>query len=935
MIRNILCVNKIFLWLTWALVFIPTDAKSFQSISGTSGVATQRKIIHLGQFLKSKPNFAPRVNDVEAVHPPLKRSKSNSATPRTKIGSSTSAGAPRPFAGEPPTLVADFSALGDDGTSIPPDTHGAVGPNHLMVTLNTDVRIQDRDGTNMSTVDLDTFWSGFFNSRTFDPKVLYDHMADRWMVTAMADPAASTSSVLIGVSQTSDPTGLWNIYRIDADASNISWADYPSIGFNKDWIVIQINMFAISGSDFTGSQIYVFDKSDLYAGGTGAFTLFEDNVGFTQTPAITYDDTLSTLYLVEQWVPDENYDLVNKLRISTITGAVGAETYLPGTAIISIPEAWDDEAAQTNFGPQTGTSLKIMLNDARIQNTVYRNGALWTVHTIFLPAGNSENRSAIQWWQIDPTGFILQRGRLDDPTGTDFYGYPSIAVNKNNAAMIGYSSFSSNQYASSNFVFRNSDDPINTLQEDTLLKAGEAKYSKTFGTGRNRWGDYSNTVVDPTNDTSMWTIQQYAALPSSGSDRWGTWWGHIVPPAAEPDIAVDLGSINYGGVDLESVRSIDLTIRNSSAAVLSVTQITNASNEFSSNSLSGTIAPGDSILHSISFSSLITGVYQDTLTIVSNDPQKPLLQIPLSATAVRRADINNDESISVLDVIVLVRQILGKTPPPQSETLAFYTSDANDDGQLNILDVVNVVNRILGLLPKLVNNGSTEPVLISLETSAHESYGNRSINIRIQTDKPLVALHFSILLDQINFKMGIPYLHEAFAQMILTTHQAQDKLEMVIYSMDGSLIHEGKHTIAILPLLPMHDSPAPENLQITQVTAVDRNAQSIRTEVMNSTRPSQQNPFLFILNTNRPNPFNPQTQISYVVPEESHLTIRIYNLLGQEITTLVYANHIPGKYKAIWNGKNKEGHQVASGIYLYQMTTDTGFTTTKRMTLLR
>ena len=67
MIRNILCVNKIFLWLTWALVFIPTDAKSFQSISGTSGVATQRKIIHLGQFLKSKPNFAPRVNDVEAV----------------------------------------------------------------------------------------------------------------------------------------------------------------------------------------------------------------------------------------------------------------------------------------------------------------------------------------------------------------------------------------------------------------------------------------------------------------------------------------------------------------------------------------------------------------------------------------------------------------------------------------------------------------------------------------------------------------------------------------------------------------------------------------------------------------------------------------------------------------------------------------------------
>src|SRR5206468_12969140 len=54
-------------------------------------------------------------------------------------------------------------------------------------------------------------------------------------------------------------------------------------------------------------------------------------------------------------------------------------------------------------------------------------------------------------------------------------------------------------------------------------------YFKTFGGTENRWGDYSNTSVDPTNDTDLWTIQEYAATPSGGFDRWGTWWGKVVP----------------------------------------------------------------------------------------------------------------------------------------------------------------------------------------------------------------------------------------------------------------------------------------------------------------------------------------------------------------------------------------------------------------------
>ncbi len=60
------------------------------------------------------------------------------------------------------------------------------------------------------------------------------------------------------------------------------------------------------------------------------------------------------------------------------------------------------------------------------------------------------------------------------------------------------------------------------------MKAGQAPYSKDFGTGDNRWGDYSNTVVDPGNDLDLWTIQEYASI----NNNWSTWWGKIALSAS-------------------------------------------------------------------------------------------------------------------------------------------------------------------------------------------------------------------------------------------------------------------------------------------------------------------------------------------------------------------------------------------------------------------
>jgi hypothetical protein len=434
-----------------------------------------------------------------------------------------------------PALTTNFLGALDTGVAIPPDTMGAVGPNHLMVTLNDQVTILNRRGVQLSSVSLNQFWQslGPFDSGNFDPKVLYDRVNNRWIFVSPADGEESSSAVCIGVSQTPDPTRGWNLYKFDADPADALWADYPSIGFNRKWIAVSFNMFTISGNNARTSRIYVFDKAGLYAGIQPTPKVFEDASGFTQVPAVTMDETVDTLYFVESFSD-------RTLRINTVTGPVGSEGFNIGTATPTSTQPWSFSGG--DIAPQKGSGQGIAVNDYRMQNVVYRNGSLWCTHSVYFPAGGNPNRSAVQWWQINPNGKVIQRALIDDPSGRQFFGFPTIAVNRNNDVMVGYSRFAADQYASANYSFRYANDPLNTLRGDIAYKQGEAPYFKTFGGDENRWGDYSATVVDPANDLSFWTLQEYAAAPLGTQDRWGVWWGMLdlsVPPDGILEVNID------------------------------------------------------------------------------------------------------------------------------------------------------------------------------------------------------------------------------------------------------------------------------------------------------------------------------------------------------------------------------------------------------------
>ena len=105
-----------------------------------------------------------------------------------------------------------------------------------------------------------------------------------------------------------------------------------------------------------------------------------------------------------------------------------------------------------------------------------------------------------------------------------------------------------------------------------------------------------------------------------------------------------------------------------------------------------------------------------------------------------------------------------------------------------------------------------------------------------------------------------------------------------------------------------------------------------------STKPvvlkTEDTPLVFSLSQNAPNPFNPETIISYSLPQSEQVKLVIYNVLGQEIRTLVNAFKPAGRYRVVWNSKDDFGRSVSSGIYFYQITAGE-FLDTRKMLILK
>ena len=155
----------------------------------------------------------------------------------------------------------------------------------------------------------------------------------------------------------------------------------------------------------------------------------------------------------------------------------------------------------------------------------------------------------------------------------------------------------------------------------------------------------------------------------------------------------------------------------------------------------------------------------------------------------------------------------------------------------------------------------------------------------------------------------------------------------MIYGLDGSVLSPGTGPVAQIPITLLGHTP--EDVRLTDVILSDRQGRSIPVNIRSGAIKATSLPDVFTLESNTPNPFNPSTSIAYEVPQQAHIQLVVYNLLGQEVIRLVDQVQSAGRYEVIWNARNGQGAPVASGIYMYRLTSSTGYSESKRMTLLK
>jgi hypothetical protein len=416
-----------------------------------------------------------------------------------------------------PPLLTSFPGISATGW-FPPDCTLAAGPDHILVSVNATVGIYSKAGGAALTKTLTSWFSNVIaNAKIFDPKAVYDQHAGRWVLLAVAlGPGASESYFLLSISKTSNPTGQWWNYKIDATkdgaTATTNWADYPSLGVDPQALYLTANMFKFGGG-YAYAKIRVIPKAGPYSGGALTFKDFvkmknaDGSFAFTIQPSHTYGAP-GAEYLVNSYFPSSNRISLWRLTNPTAIPALTLKT------ITVSPYSLPPDAIQKGGGTPLDSG------DIRMLNAIFRGGSVWCALTTAHNFGGG-NVSAIQWFQINPAlGTLTQQGIYG--SNALHYYYPAVVSDSNGNMTMVFSRSGANEYASIYYTGRKAIDPPGSLQGSSLFRAGTANYVRLDGSGRNRWGDYAGVGGDPADGLRVWFYSMYAAAGNNWATQIGS-----------------------------------------------------------------------------------------------------------------------------------------------------------------------------------------------------------------------------------------------------------------------------------------------------------------------------------------------------------------------------------------------------------------------------
>ncbi|MCU1461408.1 MAG: hypothetical protein JWO37_1483 [Acidimicrobiales bacterium] len=590
-------------------------------------------------------------------------SRARSASP----GTAPAAQATAPSTPQTVPLTFTGGTLGDTG-AYPPDSMGAVGPTQFLVGINGLIRSFTKAGTadGVLNVDSDVFFASKLpvGSFTSDPRVRYDRTTDRWfitMISATGNPTEPPNKILLAVSDTGVLTGAttWTFWSFQHDlvgttpnSDTGAFADYDTLGIDSNALYLGVNMFSSAGA-FMNTTAFVIQKASVLGAGPIIVTPFRgliDNGGngpfAPQGADNLYGATSDKGYLVG--IDNLVYGKLDVVRIANPGSVSPAPTIDATTAVTT-----DTTAGPTAGGvPQVGTTKKLDALDDRLFMASVRNGHLWAAQNIGTNnagvASSSPTRTSTRWYDLQnltTTPIVYQSGTVYDSSATArSYWMPSVAVSGQGHAAIGGSTSSPSNHADAFTVGRLSGDALGTTGTPNIYTTSTSVYGPQ-NVPTQRWGDYSFTSVDPTDDMTMWTINEYA----NGLNTYAVQVAKLLAPPPATPTSVSPATVPIGQA------SVSVTLTGTAVGG------------------SGFFDPGVGFTKHIN--ATIPGVAVNSVTYV--DPTHVTLNLNTTTSNIGMSDV----TITNPDGQALTGQaLLGLTDSTKATFLGRVTDDTNANG---------------------------------------------------------------------------------------------------------------------------------------------------------------------------------------------------------------------------------------------------------------
>jgi PKD repeat protein len=489
--------------------------------------------------------------------------------PSTSAGTGTNGSLPAgPSGPNIQTLNSNLNftaATFSDCSGWPPDTMGAVGPTQFITALNGRVRSFNKTngvadgGINLNT---DVFFQSVMtppatNNFTTDPRIRYDRLSGRWFIIMIDVPGlkgTKPNRVMLAMSDSGTITAstVWTFFQFAGDASN--FADYPTLGIDANALYIGANIFSTSGGGgLVNTTGFVVRKSSLLSGGPIVVTPFTGLITISGHPPHQTDAGPFTPQGVDNFDPNatEGYFIgadissASTLQLRRVSNPGGTPS-LSGNVSISV-----NSFASPISVTVSGTSGTIDGLDTRLLSAHYRNGALWTSHNVGVNSSggtSSPDRNGVNWYQLTniPTGqtpAVLQTGTVFQSSSNLSYWMGTVMVSGQGHVAMGCTAAGPTSFLNAAWAGRLVGDAAGTMSTPVLYTASTSAYSPGDGSNPHRWGDYSFTSLDPSDDMTMWTIQEWCSSSGNGFAVQAT---QILAPLPATPVNCSPGSVAAG-----------------------------------------------------------------------------------------------------------------------------------------------------------------------------------------------------------------------------------------------------------------------------------------------------------------------------------------------------------------------------------------------------